>query len=54
MSWGSAAVALPGTTIPGPADINDEGVVVVPEPDLSLPITDLPAKLGSEAARSRP
>ncbi|AAZ54734.1 putative 6-phosphofructokinase : 1-phosphofructokinase [Thermobifida fusca YX] len=54
VSWGSAAVALPGTTIPGPADINDEGVVVVPEPDLSLPITDLPAKLGSEAARSRP
>ena len=54
VSWGSAAVALPGTTIPGPADINDEGGVVVPEPDLSLPITDLPAKLGSEAARSRP
>lgn len=52
VAWGSAAVSLPGTTIPGPGDVSDDGVVVVAEPDPSLPVSDLPAKLGSGAARS--
>ncbi|MEY9213506.1 1-phosphofructokinase [Thermobifida halotolerans] len=52
VAWGSAAVALPGTTIPGPADVTLEGVVVVPEPDPSLPVADLPEVLGAGSERT--
>ena len=52
VSWGSAAKPA-NTTIPGPADINDEGVVVVPNPTCPA-LTDLPAKLGSGSRAQRP
>ncbi|SDM03438.1 1-phosphofructokinase [Nonomuraea maritima] len=38
LAWGAAAVRLPGSRMPGPADI-DEGRVTVGPPDLSQPLS---------------
>ncbi|MFG2074157.1 1-phosphofructokinase [Nonomuraea maritima] len=38
LAWGAAAVRLPGSRMPGPADI-DEGRVTVGPPDLSRPLS---------------
>ncbi|RCV53174.1 1-phosphofructokinase [Marinitenerispora sediminis] len=41
VAWGTAAVALPGTTVPGPDDIDESAVEVVAEPDPALVIKEL-------------
>ncbi|WP_017603197.1 1-phosphofructokinase family hexose kinase [Nocardiopsis alkaliphila] len=33
VAWGTAAVSLPGTTVPGPGDVTTEGVHSTPDPD---------------------
>ena len=38
--WGTAAVALPGSQVPGPADLRDVHVAVTPTPDRELPLAD--------------
>ncbi|GAA3749635.1 1-phosphofructokinase [Spinactinospora alkalitolerans] len=43
VAWGGAAVALPGTTIPGPGDIDLEGVEVVADPDPAQPVREMAA-----------
>lgn len=43
VAWGTAAVTLPGTTVPGPADIDVTRVSVVDDPDRSTPIEELRA-----------
>ncbi|WP_067973645.1 1-phosphofructokinase [Nocardiopsis trehalosi] len=41
VAWGAAAVALPGTTVPGPADIDCAAVRVVADPDPALVVEKL-------------
>ncbi|MDE3720811.1 1-phosphofructokinase [Nocardiopsis sp. N85] len=41
VAWGTAAVSLPGTTIPSPDDVNVDAVEVVPDPDPTWPIDSL-------------
>jgi 1-phosphofructokinase len=39
VAWGAAAVALPGSRMPGPGDVHREGVWLTDSPDLALPIS---------------
>lgn len=41
VAWGAAAVQLPGTTVPGPKDINLKAVHTVIDPRLETPIKEL-------------
>lgn len=41
VAWGRAAVLLPGTAVPGPADIQLDDVHVVEDPDLDLALKEL-------------
>ncbi|MEU0491173.1 1-phosphofructokinase family hexose kinase [Nocardiopsis sp. NPDC006139] len=41
VAWGTAAVSLPGTTIPAPDDVEPDAVEVVSEPDPSRPLDSL-------------
>lgn len=41
VAWGSAAVALPGTTVPGPETIDLDAVRVVAEPEPALVVKEL-------------
>jgi 1-phosphofructokinase len=41
VAWGSAAVQLPATTVPGPPDITLDAVRVVTDPDRNLTIKEL-------------
>ncbi|GAA4945889.1 1-phosphofructokinase [Streptomonospora halophila] len=41
VAWGAAAVALPGTTVPGPEDLRAESVRVVADPPASWRLDDL-------------
>ncbi|MEU8106671.1 1-phosphofructokinase [Nonomuraea muscovyensis] len=43
LAWGAAAVGLPGSRMPGPADIHRDGVRTGP-PDPSRPLTSVPAE----------
>lgn len=38
IAWGSAAVRLPGSVMPGPADLNRSAVHIHPRPDLARPL----------------
>jgi 1-phosphofructokinase len=38
VAWGTAAVGLPGSGMPGPADVHREEVILTPAPDLTLAI----------------
>jgi len=38
VAWGAAAVALPGSRMPGPGDVHREEVVLTPSADLTLTI----------------
>lgn len=38
LAWGAAAAALPGTTVPSPADITHSNVQLVWQPDLDRPL----------------
>lgn len=38
--WGSAAVGLPGSQVPGPADLARVAVTLTPNPDLDTVVTD--------------
>jgi fructose-1-phosphate kinase PfkB-like protein len=38
VAWGAAAVSLPGSRMPSPADVADIQVSVTTEPDLTLPL----------------
>jgi 1-phosphofructokinase len=40
LAWGAAAVGLPGTRMPGPADIDRSAVRITDEPDLTRPIAE--------------
>ena len=33
VAWGTAAVSLPGTTVPSPEDVGADAITVVPDPD---------------------
>jgi 1-phosphofructokinase len=39
VTWGAAAVSLPGSRMPTPADVADIQVTLTTEPDLTLPLT---------------
>jgi 1-phosphofructokinase len=39
VAWGAAAVALPGSAVPGPEDIAAVAVTSTPEPDLNTVLT---------------
>jgi len=39
VAWGAAAVSLPGSRMPTPADVADIQVSLTTEPDLALPLT---------------
>jgi len=39
VAWGAAAVSLPGSRMPSPADVADIQVSFTTEPDLTLPLT---------------
>jgi 1-phosphofructokinase len=39
VAFGTAAVTLPGSQLPGPADVRLDDVVLDPDPDLSRPLT---------------
>lgn len=39
VAWGAAAVALPGSAVPGPEDIAAVTVTSTPEPDLNTVLT---------------
>ncbi|TDQ53721.1 1-phosphofructokinase [Actinorugispora endophytica] len=41
VAWGAAAVALPGTTVPGPDEIDPAAVDIVEDPDPALIIKEL-------------
>jgi 1-phosphofructokinase len=41
VAWGTAAVTLPATTVPGPTDIDVARVVTVSEPDHTTEIKEL-------------
>ncbi|MDA0564998.1 1-phosphofructokinase [Streptomonospora sp. S1-112] len=41
VAWGAAAVALPGTTVPGPADLRVEEVRLVADPPAEWRVADL-------------
>ncbi|WP_046468002.1 1-phosphofructokinase [Allosalinactinospora lopnorensis] len=41
VAWGTAAVTLPGTTVPGPDDIDPGAVGVVTDPDPALVVKEL-------------
>lgn len=43
VAWGTAAVTLPATTVPGPADIAVARVTVIDNPDRDTPIKELRA-----------
>lgn len=43
LAWGAAAVGLPGSRMPGPADIRRDGVRTGP-PDHSRPLTSVPSE----------
>jgi 1-phosphofructokinase len=38
LAWGAAATSLPGTSVPGPADIDYTNVQLVWQPDLDRPL----------------
>jgi fructose-1-phosphate kinase PfkB-like protein len=38
LAWGAAAAALPGTSVPAPADIDRSNVQLVWQPDLDRPL----------------
>lgn len=38
LAWGAAAAALPGTSVPGPADLDRSNVQLVTQPDLDRPL----------------
>ncbi len=38
LAWGAAAAALPGTSVPAPADIDHTNVQLVWQPDLDRPL----------------
>ncbi len=40
VSWGAAAVSLPGSVVPGPDDVAGWAVTCTPDPDPNLPLTD--------------
>ena len=40
VAWGSAAVSLPGSRMPTPADVAAIAVTSTPDPDLALVLTD--------------
>ena len=40
VAWGAAAVALPGSAVPGPEEIGAVTVTSTPEPDLNTVLTD--------------
>jgi 1-phosphofructokinase len=40
LAWGAAAVGLPGTRMPGPADIDRAAVRITDDPDLTRPIAE--------------
>lgn len=40
VSWGAAAVRLPGTEVPTPADLDGIDVVFTPSPDRDMPLDD--------------
>ncbi len=42
VAWGTAAVSLPGSRMPGPADISREGIRITPEPGVPVSETALP------------
>ncbi|MFC7329464.1 1-phosphofructokinase [Marinactinospora rubrisoli] len=41
VAWGTAAVALPGTIVPGPGDVAAAAVEVVPDPDPALVVKEM-------------
>lgn len=43
VAWGTAAVTLPATTVPGPTDIAVDRVTVINDPDRATPIKELRA-----------
>jgi 1-phosphofructokinase len=38
LAWGAAAAALPGTSVPAPADVDHSNVRLVSQPDLDRPL----------------
>jgi 1-phosphofructokinase len=51
LAWGAAAVRLPGSRMPGPADVDRDGVHVHAEPDLSRPLSGSHQPHGMEQIR---
>lgn len=41
VAWGTAAVSLPGTTVPGPEDVTTDGVISITDPDPRCRIDEL-------------